>query len=157
METIRIIQKNMEVTVIDPKFRIALLSNNAKVPTLGSPGAAGYDLYAAEECLVHPENRALVSTDIAVEVPIGYYARIAPRSGLACKGVTVDAGVVDADYRGTVKVLLVNHKKVDPYHVKKGDRIAQMILEKILTLEIEVVDSLGSTERGTGGFGSTGQ
>ena len=100
--------------------------------------------------------RALIHTEIAIAVPEGYYGRIAPRSGLALQcGIDVGGGVIDADYRGEVGVILFNHSDED-YHVKQGDRIAQLILEKIICPAIEQVDQLDETQRQTGGFGSTG-
>jgi dUTP pyrophosphatase len=123
--------------------------------------AAGYDLYSAEDSVIIPGgDRTLVSTGLHISIPSGYYGRIAPRSGLAVKhGIGVGAGVVDEDYRGEVKILLFNHSK-ETFVVRFGDRIAQLILEKIATPDIVEVDNLGaldSTERGYGGFGSTGK
>jgi dUTP pyrophosphatase len=145
------------------KLRVKKLSDNATIPTKGSSSAAGYDLYSAEDVIVPFHERMLIKTDIAVEIPIGYYGRIAPRSGLALnEGIEILAGVVDADYRGPVGVIAYNtstrsQKSMRGWEVKKGDRIAQLIIEKCLDLPIEELIDLSSTERGAGGFGSTGK
>jgi len=134
------------------------LSSHACIPRRATEGSAGYDLFAAEDMKIVPGSRALVSTGIAVKLPPGLYGRVAPRSGLAVKhGIQVGAGVIDADYRGEVKVLLFNQGGED-FKVSTGDRIAQLILERHETPAIQVVTGLsgGQTERGSGGFGSTG-
>jgi len=102
-------------------------------PQKGLSLKAGHDLYSIENILIRANNRALVKIGLAIAVPEGTYGRIAPRSGLATKGITVDVGVIDADYRGEVKVLRVNHGKLD-YEVKLGERIAQLIVERRLGL-----------------------
>ena len=100
------------------------LDKESRLPTKGSIDSAGYDLYSAEEMEVLPWKRRVVGTQIAIKVPKGTYGSIAPRSGLAAKhGIDVGAGVIDADYRGEVKILLINHSNVK-FEVKKGDRIA---------------------------------
>ncbi|KAG9150410.1 hypothetical protein Leryth_014587 [Lithospermum erythrorhizon] len=137
-------------------FRVKKHSENAILPSRGSPFSAGYDLSSAAETKVPARGKALIPTDLSIAVPSGTYARIAPRSGLAWKNsIDVLAGVIDADYRGTVGVILFNHGDVD-FQVKIGDRIAQLIIEQIVTPEVEEVDDLDSTVRGSGGFGSTG-
>lgn len=137
-------------------LRVKKLSDAATVPTRGSLGAAGYDLSAAHECMVPARGKALVKTDVSVAIPEGTYARIAPRSGLAWKhSIDVGAGVVDADYRGNVGVILFNLSDQD-FQVNVGDRIAQLILERIVTPEVLEVENLDDTARGVGGFGSTG-
>lgn len=136
-------------------LRVQKLTPDAKTPMRTSPDAAGYDLVSVEDICVPARGRCLVKTGIAVAIPRNTYARIAPRSGLALKnGLDVGAGVVDYDYRGEIGVILFNHTD-DPYKVCKGDRIAQMILESIVTPDVFEVDSLDTTERGSGGFGST--
>eukprot|EP00534_Pseudo-nitzschia_fraudulenta_P003068 CAMPEP_0201129538 /NCGR_PEP_ID=MMETSP0850-20130426/37267_1 /ASSEMBLY_ACC=CAM_ASM_000622 /TAXON_ID=183588 /ORGANISM="Pseudo-nitzschia fraudulenta, Strain WWA7" /LENGTH=173 /DNA_ID=CAMNT_0047399039 /DNA_START=147 /DNA_END=668 /DNA_ORIENTATION=+ len=133
------------------------LSEDATIPTKGSPLSAGFDLSASKPSTIPPGGRGIVATDISIACPEGTYARIAPRSGLAIKkGIDVGAGVVDADYRGPVGVILFNLDPETPFEVKKGDRIAQLILEKISMVGIEEVDDLDETSRGAGGFGSTG-
>jgi dUTP pyrophosphatase len=137
-------------------LRIKKLTPNATLPTRGSGGAVGYDLYSTDEVVVPPTHRVLVGTGIAMVLPNGVYGRVAPRSGLAVKhGIQVGAGVVDPDYTGEVKVVLFNHGDKD-FEVKKGDRVAQLILERCETPEVEEVGTVEDTERGAGGFGSTG-
>lgn len=137
-------------------FKVKKLSENAVLPSRGSPFAAGYDLSSAVETKVPARGKALVATDLSIAVPPGTYARVAPRSGLAWKhSIDVGAGVIDADYRGSVGVILFNHSDVD-FEVKVGDRIAQLIIEKIITPDVLEVEDLDATVRGAGGFGSTG-
>lgn len=137
-------------------LRVKKLTQDATLPTRGSGGAVGYDLYSTEEVVVPPTHRALVGTGIAIVLPVGVYGRVAPRSGLAVKhGIQVGAGVVDPDYTGEIKVVLFNHGDKD-FEVKKGDRVAQLILERCETPDIEEVGAVEETERGAGGFGSTG-
>ena len=137
-------------------LRIKRLSEDAILPTRGSSGAVGYDLYSIDECIIPNSCRCLVRTGIAMVLPHGVYGRVAPRSGLSVKhGVHVGAGVIDPDYTGEVKVLLFNHGDA-PLTIKKGDRIAQLILERCETPEIVEIGKIQETERGDGGFGSTG-
>ena len=138
-------------------LRICKLSRNAITPTRGSEEAAGLDLYSAVTAEIAPNQKALVSTDIAIECPLGTYGRIAPRSGLAVNySIDVGAGVIDSDYRGDVKVLLFNLGN-SPFKIQKGDRIAQLIIERILIPDIEIVDVLCASQRGQNGFGSSGK
>jgi dUTP pyrophosphatase len=136
---------------------IKRLSDDALMPTRGSDGAVGYDLYSNTSCVIPASERGLVSTGIAIILPSGVYGRVAPRSGLAVKhGIQVGAGVIDPDYTGEVKVVLFNHGDKD-FEVKKGDRIAQLILEKCEVPPIgEIINLVKETERGSSGFGSTG-
>lgn len=139
------------------ELRVVLLTENATLPARASAGAAGYDLFAAADACIIPQGRQLVPTNLAIAVPEGYYARVAPRSGLAWRhGVHVGAGVIDADYRGELKVLLFNLGEIT-FDVRKGDRIAQLVLERIATPPVVKVESLEDTQRGDGGFGSTGK
>ena len=142
-----------------PKLKIKKLSEKAHLPVKGSEHAAGYDLMSTEEVTVPARGKALIPTGLAMAIPIGNYGRIAPRSGLAAKNfIDVGAGVIDSDYRGEVKVLLFNFSEID-FKVNPGDRVAQLIIEKYTRTEIEEVTDggdLDSTERGEGGFGSTG-
>jgi len=118
--------------------------------------AAGYDLYSAYDYVIPAQGKVIAKTDISIRVPDGTYGRIAPRSGLSAKHhIDVGAGVVDQDYTGNVGVVLFNHAQAE-FEIKKGDRIAQLVCEKIEYPEIEEVTSLNSTDRGEGGFGSTG-
>ncbi|KAF7992928.1 hypothetical protein HCN44_005709 [Aphidius gifuensis] len=137
-------------------LKFAKLSDKAFAPLKGSALAAGYDLRSAYEYVIPAKGKELVKTDIQIEVPEGTYGRVAPRSGLAWKNfIDVGAGVIDADYRGDLRVMLFNHSDVD-FKVSPGDRVAQLICEKIAYPELEEVKSLNDTERGAGGFGSTG-
>ncbi|ROW01467.1 hypothetical protein VSDG_02243 [Cytospora chrysosperma] len=139
-----------------PSLLIKKLSDKARLPTRGSAFAAGYDIYASKVTVIPARGKALVDTDISMAVPAGTYGRIAPRSGLAAKHfIDTGAGVIDADYRGQVKVLLFNHSDAD-FQVAEGDRVAQLILERIYTPEVMEVTELEESVRGAGGFGSTG-
>ena len=137
-------------------LKVQKLSNNAALPKRSTDGAAGYNLCASQDCTIPAGGKGLVKTGLSISFPIGLYARIAPRSGLALKKfIDVGAGVVDNDYCGEVGVILFNHGDQN-FEVKMGDRIAQLILEKIDTPPVEEVQGLGDTLRGSGGFGSTG-
>lgn len=142
---------------VDTLF-VKKLSEHATLPVRGSEFSAGFDLSASREATIPPGGRAIVHTDLSIACPAGTYARIAPRSGLAIKkGIDVGAGVVDADYRGEVGVILFNLDPTNTFEVKQGDRIAQLILEQICMAPIqEVLTELDVTVRGSGGFGSTG-
>lgn len=138
------------------KLRVKLLSSNGVLPKRGSALSAGYDLSAAHAVVIPKHGKALVKTDVAIACPENTYGRIAPRSGLAWKNfIDVGAGVIDADYRGNVGVLLFNHSEVD-FKVEVGDRVAQLILEQCLMIPVEECNELEDTVRGEGGYGSTG-
>ncbi len=131
------------------------LDPKALLPTRGSPSAAGLDLYSIEAVSLQPRERRLIRTGLAVDIPQGYYGRLAPRSGLATrKGIDVLAGVIDADYRGEVGCLLYNAGE-EIIDLPAQTRICQLIIEKIITPDAVWVDSLAETSRGSGGFGST--
>ncbi|KAF8271765.1 dUTP pyrophosphatase [Lactarius quietus] len=135
---------------------IKRLSEKAKLPTRGSALAAGYDLYSAEKKVIPARGKALIDTQLSIAVPPGTYGRVAPRSGLASKFmIDTGAGVIDADYRGVLYVLLFNHADTD-FTVEEGDRVAQLVIERIETPSVVEVDDLEATTRGAGGFGSTG-
>lgn len=137
-------------------LKIKRLSNSAIMPIRSSKHAAGFDLSAAHAAKVPARGRALVMTDWAVAVPPGTYARVAPRSGLALRhGIDLGAGVVDYDYRGNVGVVMFNLSDED-FQVEPGMRIAQLILERIANADVVEVTNLDATDRGEGGFGSTG-
>ena len=137
-------------------LKVQKLSNNAALPKRSIDGAAGYDLCASQNCTIPAKGKGLVRTGLAISFSAGLYARIAPRSGLALKKfIDVGAGAVDSVYRGEVGVVLFNHGDQD-FEVKMGDRIAQLILEKIDTPKVEEVQALEESVRGSGGFGSTG-
>lgn len=131
----------------------------AKAPRRADPGAAGYDLSSVDEIIIRGKSQVIVDTGIVIECPSDCYARVAPRSGLAAKNsIDVLAGVVDSSYRNTIKVILYNHSDM-PFMINIGDRIAQLIFERIYTPEFEeVFDSnhLSTTIRDQNGFGSTG-
>ena len=114
-----------------PPLQVKLLSETAKAPSRSSAFAAGYDVYSSKATTVPAWGKALVDTDISIAVPVGTYGRIAPRSGLASKhSIDTGAGVIDADYRGPVKVLLFNLSNTD-FKVEAGDRVAQLIVERV--------------------------
>lgn len=136
-------------------LKFARLSDQATTPTKASMYSAGYDLYSAHDALIPPRDKAVVRTDIQICVPDGTYGRVAPRSGLAASNfIDIGAGVIDLDYRGNVGVVMFNHSQ-DGLVVKKGDRIAQLICEKIVYPWLKEVLSLDTTERGGNGFGSS--
>jgi deoxyuridine 5'-triphosphate nucleotidohydrolase len=140
----------------EEKLLVKRLSPEAVLPKRSTKEAAGYDLSSVENVTIEPGHRAIVSTGLAVAIPKGCYARLAPRSGLAVKfGIHVGAGVVDRDYRGPVKLVIMNLGQ-EAVHIQRGDRIAQMILEQIKTPEVEEVQELEETIRNENGFGSTG-
>lgn len=139
-------------------LRVKRLSENAVLPVRGSLQAAGYDLASAEDVIVPAHGKAIAKTDLAMIIPGGHYGRIAPRSGFSWKKHTdIGAGVIDSDYRGNVGVVIFNHSN-DDIQIEQGDRIAQLIIEKISLPIVEDVEDgeLELTERGEGGFGSTG-
>lgn len=142
------------------KLGYKLLTLNAKAPTKGSKEAAGFDIYSTVDAKIAPGNRVAVDTGLVVAIPKGYYGRVAPRSGLAVnKGIDVCAGVIDSDYRGEVKVVLANNlHNAEPFVLlESGTRVAQLILEKYADdVELVPMDTVDETQRGTGGFGSTG-
>lgn len=130
------------------------------LPAYQTIGSAGVDLLAAIETdiIIQPGQRILVPTGIIIQLPLGYEAQIRPRSGLALKhGITVlnSPGTIDADYRGEIKVILINFGD-EKFVVSRGMRIAQMVVNKIVKIEMEEVDNLNKTERSAGGFGHTG-
>ncbi|WP_321343763.1 dUTP diphosphatase [Breoghania sp.] len=144
------------------KLRLLAHGVGLPLPAYQSDEAAGVDVMAAVEELepmrLEPGERALVPTGIAIALPPGFEAQIRPRSGLAVKhGVTVlnTPGTIDADYRGEIKVILIN-LGAEPFEINRGLRIAQMVIAPVARAEISVVDDLGATVRGSGGFGSTG-
>ena len=132
--------------------------DNIELPAYQTPGAAGLDVRAAEDCVLVPGETRLVATGFSMSLSQGYEAQLRPRSGLAIKhGITLmnSPGTIDSDFRGAVKVILTNLGR-EPFEVKCGDRIAQMVIAKVEQPIIQIVDELEETERGSGGFGSTG-
>ena len=153
------------------EIKYVKLSDFAICPSRNTNEDAGYDLYSTDMCSLKPMERRLVSTGISIEIPEGYYGRIAPRSGLAVKkGIDVMAGVIDSGYRGEIKVLLVNLNPPSPkknayesffgsfgkIDIKQEDRIAQIIIEKCYSPKWIEVEELSNSERDEGGFGSSG-
>ena len=143
------------------KLNIVNKSNNA-MPAYETVNSAGMDLRAYlpdGELVIKPMQRALVPTGLFMEIPVGYEGQVRPRSGLAIKsGITVlnSPGTIDADYRGEVKVILINLSYTD-FVIKSGDRIAQLVIAKHEQMEVVEVETLSETERGAGGFGHTGK
>lgn len=136
-------------------LRCKQLTENAQLPRW-SLGDAGYDLYSTETTTIEPHQKKLVSIGISVAIPDDYVGLIWPRSGVSTKtGLTTDAGVIDASYRGELKVLLIN-TGTKPELVESGTRIAQLVIVPIFSMKPMFVDELGETNRGNDGFGSTG-
>jgi len=149
-------KENRAIVADAPVLRFVKMTDKAHAPTKGSKLAAGYDLKSAYVATVPARGSCLVKTDIQIQLPRGTYGRVAPRSGLALKNkIDVGAGVIDEDYRGNVGVILFNHGDED-FQIAEGDRIAQLICEKIAYPDIVEVKSLEDSERGEAGFGSTG-
>lgn len=137
-----------------------LHSFDLPLPTYLTDGSSGMDLYAAvdESVIVKPLQRVIIPTGITMELPEGFEAQVRPRSGLALKhGITIlnSPGTIDEDYRGEIKVILINLGQED-FLIKRGDRIAQLILSKVYRADIVEVEDLNKTERNDGGFGHTG-
>lgn len=134
------------------------LDEELPTPNRAHPGDAGLDLYAREPVRLEPGARALVPTGVAVAIPPGHAGLVVPRSGLAVRhgiGVVNGPGLIDAGYRGEIKVVLINHG-ADRLDLERGDRIAQLVIVPVVVVEPEIVDRLDGTARGAGGFGSTG-
>jgi dUTP pyrophosphatase len=133
------------------------VDGDGPVPEYSSPAAAGADLRASEEVLIPAGGRAAVATALHLEIPAGHVGLIWPRSGLAVRhGIDTLAGVVDSDYRGEVRVVLVNHGDA-PFEIRPGDRIAQILIQKVERPAFVAAADLSETARGSGGFGSTGR
>ena len=156
------------------EIKYSKLHPDGKEPFRANESDAGYDLFSTEYTTLEPFQRKLVSTGINMEIPQGFYGRIAPRSGVACKkGIDVMAGVIDSGYRGEIKVLLINLNfegynlqpnafeamfgSANKTEIKPGDRIAQLVIEKCHTVEWKAMETLEESQRGEGGFGSSGQ
>jgi dUTP pyrophosphatase len=135
------------------------LDPDLPLPAYAHPGDAGADLMAAEDVEIAPGERALVGTGVAIALPEGFVGLVHPRSGLAARlGVTVlnAPGTVDAGYRGEIKVILVNHDPVAAVKISRGDRIAQLVVQRVERVEFQPVEELPDSSRGAGGHGSTG-
>lgn len=141
---------------LTPHIKVKRLDGKAKIPTRAHMNDAGMDLCSTEKLVILPQTRKIIKTGIALQIPEGYYGRVAPRSGLAANhGIDVFAGVIDCSYRGEICVILYNSDK-NVLIVNEGDRIAQLIIEKYYNFPVEEVSDLSDTARGSGGFGSTG-
>ena len=140
-----------------PKLKVRPLTKDATIPSKGSKMAAGYDIHSAENKIIPPKKRALVKTDLEVQVPPGTYGRLAPKSSLTIKyDLDIGAGVVDEDFTGNLNVALINNG-VNELAISKGMKIAQLICEKIEQPTLEIVEQhsiLRTTERGSRGFGT---
>ena len=141
------------------KFKREIGGEDIELPRYQTAGAAGMDVRAAEEKTLQAGETALVATGFSMEIPVGFEAQLRPRSGLAAKNsVTLlnSPGTIDADFRGEVRVILTNLGR-EPFVVRRGDRIAQMVIARVERAEIEVVSELSDSTRGEGGFGHTGR
>jgi dUTP pyrophosphatase len=148
---------NTVYCVIDnfTKFKVKVVDQDGITPQKADNGCAGYDVYSTIGTMIPPGERKLIPIGVSTEFSMNYYLRVAPRSGLSVKGIDVGAGVIDSSYRGEIKVLIINNSKSD-FYVDKGAKIAQIILERCSNATIRLVDELSESERGYGGFGSTG-
>ena len=143
----------------DLEILVRRLDADLPLPSYAHPGDAGADLMTAVDVRLGPGERALVPTGVAIALPEGYVALVHPRSGLAARhGLSIvnTPGTVDAGYRGEVKVLLINHDRVEPIELSRGDRIAQLVIQRVERAAFVEVDALPGSVRGAGGYGSTG-
>lgn len=137
-------------------IKIKKLDPAAKIPVYATPGSAGFDLYSIEDKTLEPGETYAIKTGIAMEIDPHYYIKFEGRSGLGLKGIAKFAGVIDSDYRGEVRVVLCNTSKV-PFKIEKGERVGQGIIMTRFAALFEETDTLSETQRGTGGFSSTGR
>ena len=148
-----------EAYTVAVKVRVKLLSPDAKMPMAAKRGDVAFDLFSTMDYELRPGERFAVPTGIAIEIPPGYEGQVRPRSGLALKeGITVlnTPGTIDSGYRGEVKTIMINHNG-EPFKITKGMRISQLAIRPVPEVEFIEVDELTDTERGEGGFGSTGK
>lgn len=141
------------------KIEIQRLDQGIKLPQYSKPGDAGLDLPSRVDLTLQPGERALVPTGIAVAIPHGFVGLVHPRSGLALKhGISMvnTPGTIDSGYRGEIAVILINHDPKEAFQINRGDRIAQLVIQSVETAELIEVSELPSSERGEGGFGSSG-
>ena len=144
------------VAIPDSAIPVKKISESATLPTKTTSNDAGWDLYSLEDVTILKNTTSLINTGIAMAIPNGYVGLIWDRSSMGVKGIHRHAGVVDAGYRGYIKVCLHNTTG-ETYHVNRGDRIAQMIIQEVPTFHMLEVDDLDDSERGGGGFGSSGK
>lgn len=141
------------------RIAVRLLDTDLPVPGYAHPGDAGADLHAREDVTLAPGERRLVPTGLAVAIPAGHVGFVHPRSGLAARhglGMVNAPGVIDSGYRGEIQVNLINHDPHTPIALKRGDRIAQLVIQTVVTADFQPVEDLDDTARGTGGHGSSG-
>lgn len=141
-------------------LKLKLLDPELSVPRYKHPGDAGLDLPSRVDLVIDPGKRATVPTGLAVAIPRGYAGFVLPRSGLAARhGIALvnSPGLIDSGYRGELAVVLLNTDSTESFHVRRGDRIAQLVVQRVEEASIVQVEELDSTARGSGGFGSTGQ
>jgi dUTP pyrophosphatase len=141
------------------ELKVKKLSKLAQIPNYQTPYSAGFDLHSVDEVTIKPNERKLIAIGLSFEIPDGYEIQIRPRSGLAYKyGITVlnTPGTIDSDYRGEIKVLLINFSDKS-FDIKVGDRIAQAVIQEVKQATFKEVELLNDTQRGAGGFGSTGK
>ncbi|MBB0967587.1 dUTP diphosphatase [Dietzia aerolata] len=142
-----------------PVLRLQRLDADLPLPVRAHPTDAGIDLHAAHDCNLAPGHRMLVGTGVAITLPAGFVGLVHPRSGLAARaGLSIvnAPGTVDAAYRGEIKVNLINLDPTDTVHIARGDRIAQLLIQRVELWDVAEVEELDQTDRGTGGHGSTG-
>ena len=141
------------------KIKIKLLDKSLPLPKYSHKGDAGLDLFSAVDCIIKPYERKLVPTGIKVAIPLGYAGFVQPRSGLAIKhGIALvnSPGLIDSGYRGEICIIMVNLDKNNEFNIRKGDKICQLVIQKVEEAELIEVDDIGGSDRGEGGFGSTG-
>jgi len=141
------------------RLQVTRLDPDLPLPAAARPGDAGIDLLAAEDVVLAPGERAAVATGIAVAIEEGYAGFVQPRSGRALNeglGLVNSPGLIDSGYRGEIKVIVINHAPRDKIQIRRGEKIAQLVIQKVESVELTEVDELPPSERGTGGFGSTG-
>jgi len=132
---------------------------NLSLPSYAKPGDAGADLCSSEDRVIAPGERALVSTGLSIALPDGFAAFVHPRSGLAIKsgiGIVNAPGTIDSGYRGEIKIIVINHDRTEDFVIKRGDRIAQLVVQRVESAQFVEVEVLPESARGAGGFGSTG-
>lgn len=138
------------------QIKLKKLHKDAEMPKRATSGAVGYDLCAIYEEVIFPKTTKIIKTGLAVELPVGYEMQIRPRSGISVKtDCIVILGTIDSDYRGEIGIIIKNIG-IENFHIKKGDRLAQAVINKVELIEFEETDDLEDTKRGTGGFGHTG-
>ncbi|KAF8659672.1 hypothetical protein AX16_001810, partial [Volvariella volvacea WC 439] len=147
--------ENESTTLLQSNFTLLVELAGGKIPLKGSAEATSLDLYANSNIELAPHSQALIPTDIKIKTPHGIYVCIAPKSGLSLKGIDIAAGVVDRDFTGELKVILVNNSD-NTFNVSVRDCIAQLICERIAMVNVKQVNNIEETERGSKGFGSTG-